>query len=141
MNTQDEKLKMDVLRQAHLQEFPSKATKTAVWIKAIGQFKLANGSIAYGLIERKYDLGYHILYINGSISAIKELSAVYPYLNLDKEYIQKFKKGDVAGRLKYLKGVNLPITENKDFDAMSEEELDKMLISVALYKQINALEA
>lgn len=141
MNTNEEKLKQDVLQMAHLQEFPAKATKTTVWIEAIGQFLLANGSTAYGIVKRTADLeGYHVMYINGSISAIKELKAVYPYLNLNKEYIQKFKKGDTAGKVKYLQGVKCPATEGKELESLEEAELDKILVQVAVYKQLNNME-
>lgn len=140
METYEQKLISDALNFAHLTTLPKKADpQKSLWIEAIAKIRLANNSVAYGVIKRNADLSYRVTYINGATAAIVGIEEVYPYVVLDKQYIKKFT--DKAGekeRIAYLESLNLPYAVGGYFDGMDIEELNKEVVKAAVYQQLKA---
>lgn len=134
------KLIQDVLHVAHLTELPpAKCRGREIWIKAIAKFKLSNGNIGYGIVERYADLSYRTLYINGDTSAIVKMEEVYPFESLNKDYIKKFpKESGEKERIEYLKSLNLPYSLN--YEEMSLDDLNKEVVKAAVFQQLAAME-
>lgn len=139
----EQKLIADVLRNAQIAEMPQKTNPDSfLWIEAVAKIKKADGNIGYGIVKRNSDLSYRVTYINGSTATVADLLEVYPYVNLDKTRIKKFKdKDDVQGRIKYLKSLNLPYAGDWNFDEMTIDDLNREIVKAALYLQLNAQEA
>lgn len=143
MDKREQQLISDVLRKAHLTELPKKANNKSVWIEGVAKIRLANNSIAYGIVKRNFDLTNRFVYVNGDISAINKIEEVYPYIFLDKDYIHKFEKGENQEELRasYLKSLRLPWAQDADyFDNMTLDELNKEVVKAALYQQQKDME-
>lgn len=143
MNHQEQKLISDVLNFAHLTSIPKKRDDSkSIWIEAVAKIRLSDNSIAYGIVKRNPDLSYRVAYINGAIATVVGLEEVYPFVLLDKQYIQKFGKDDTEKeRIAYLKSLNLPYAMAQNyFDNMTIDELNKEVVKAAVYQQIKALE-
>ena len=142
MDTYEQKLISDALNFAHLTTLPKKADpQKSLWIEAIAKIRLANNSVAYGVVKRNADLSYRVAYVNGATAAIVEIEEVYPYVVLDKQYIHKFGKNDTEKeRIAYLKSLKLPYVTEGYFDNMDIEELNKEVVKAAVYQQLKALE-
>lgn len=143
MDTREQQLIADALRKAHLTELPKKSNSKSVWIEGIAKIRLANNSIAYGIVKRNFDLTSRVVYINGDTSAINNIEEVYPYIFLEKGFIHKFEKGEKpeAARIAYLKSQHLPWAFAADyFDNMTLDELNKEVVKAAVYQQLKALE-
>lgn len=140
ISQREQQLISDVLRKAHLTELPKKANNKSVWIEGIAKIRLANNSIAYGIVKRNFDLTNRFVYVNGDISAINKIEEVYPYITLNGEYIKKFGKNEgEEARIKYLRSLNLPCT-SPDICEMTLEELNKEVVKAALYQQQKDME-
>ena len=142
METYEQKLISDALNFAHLTTLPKNADpQKSLWLDAVAKIRLANNSVAYGVVKRNADLSYRVTYVNGATAAIVEVEEVYPYVVLDKQYIKKFPKGsDESDRIAYLKSLNLPYVVEGYFDSMDIEELNKEVVKAALYQQLKAME-
>lgn len=143
IDKREQQLISDALQKAHLTELPKKANNKSVWIEGIAKIRLANNSIAYGIVKRNYDLTSRVVYVNGDISAINSIEEVYPYIILDKGFIHKFEKGEKpeAARIAYLKSQHLPwAMESNYFDDMDIDQLNKEVVKAALYAQLKAME-
>lgn len=143
MNHQEQKLISDVLNFAHLTKLPKKTDNSkSIWIEAIAKIRMSDNSIAYGIVKRNPDLSYRVAYNNGAIATVVGLEEVYPFVLLDKQYIQKFGKDDTEKeRIAYLKSLNLPYAMAQNyFDNMTIDELNKEVVKAAVYQQIKAME-
>lgn len=142
MDTYEQNLISDVLNFAHLTTLPKKADpQKSLWIEAIAKIRLANNSVAYGVVKRNADLSYRVTYVNGSTAALAKIEEVYPYIVLDKQYIKKFpKESDESDRIAYLQSLNLPYAVGGYFDNMDIEELNKEVVKAAVFQQLKALE-
>lgn len=142
MPNNENNLIADVLKFAQLAEMPKKAdTNKVVWIKAIAKIRLANNSVAYGVLKRKADLTYNVIYINGATSSMVEVEEVYPYVVLDKERIKKFTATQKEkARIDYLKSLELPYLSNVNLEEMTLEDLNKEVVKAAVYQQLKYME-
>lgn len=142
METHEQKLISDALNFAHLTTLPKKADpQKSLWIEAIAKIRLANNSVAYGVVKRNADLSYRVLYINGSTASIVDIEEVYPYIMLEKQYIKKFtEKAGEKERIAYLESLNLPYVAEGFFDGMTIDDLNKEVVKAAVYQQLKSLE-
>lgn len=142
MDTYEQKLISDALNFAHLTTLPKKADpQKSLWIEAIAKIRLANNSVAYGVVKRNADLSYRVTYVNGSTASIVEIEEVYPYIMLEKQYIKKFtEKAGEKERIAYLESLNLPYVAEGYFDSMSIDDLNKEVVKAAVYQQLKSLE-
>lgn len=143
MEAYEQKLLSDVLNFAHLTQLPKRVDMSKVlWIEAVAKIRLSDNSIGYGVVKRNADMSYRVTYINGATASIAKVEEVYPYIVLDKRYIQKFGKDDTEKeRIAYLKSLNLPYAMAQDyFDNMSVDELNKEVVKAAVYQQLKSLE-
>ena len=142
MDSHEQKLISDALNFAHLTTLPKKTDPNkTLWIEAIAKIRLANNSVAYGVVKRNADLSYRVTYVNGATASIVDVEEVYPYVVLDKQYIKKFPKdSDESDRIAYLQSLNLPYAVGGYFDGMDIEELNKEVVKAAVYQQLKALE-
>jgi hypothetical protein len=138
VSQREQQLISDALNQAHLTELPDAWDKKTVWIEGVAKIRLANNSIGYGIVKH-YDLDAEpvVSYINGDTFSIVDIEEVYPYVVLQKEYIKKFTaKEKEKERIAYLQSLHLPQNEQKDFESMTLEELNKEIVNAALYLQL-----
>lgn len=136
----DESLRVDVLQVAHLSKFPAKMSKkTALWVEAIAKIRKKDGTYGYGILKHNEKLESYPMYINGTVAAIDTVEEIYPYLVLDKGYIQTFDNDEVQPRIEYLKSLNLPYAKDGEFDNMDAEQLNEQVVKAAMYQQIFAL--
>lgn len=142
MDYYEQKLISDALNFAHLTTLPKKADpQKSLWIEAIAKIRLANNSVAYGVVKRNLDLTYRVLYVNGSTASIVGIEEAYPYIMLEKQYIKKFtEKAGEKERIAYLESLNLPYVAEGYFDGMSIDDLNKEVVKAAVYQQLKALE-
>lgn len=140
LSQREQNLIADALRMAHLTELPKKADKKTVWIEGVAKITLADGSTAYGIVKRNPDLTHRVVYVNGNTAAIAKVEEVYPYINLNSDYIKKFGKNEgEEARIKYLRSLNLPCT-SPDICEMTLEELNKEVVKAAVYQQQSDME-
>ena len=132
----EQKLINDVLQKAFLTKLPKAAGRKTVWIEGIAKIRLDDGSIGYGIVKRNEDLTTRICYINGHISAIREIEEVYPYITLRKEYVKKFSNDDPKTRIEYLKSLELPWALPMNIDEMTVDELNKEAVKAAIWQQM-----
>lgn len=142
MDKYEQNLISDVLNFAHLTSLPKRVDpKKSLWIEAVAKFRRANNSVGYGVVKRKLDLTYRVLYINGATASIVEIEEVYPYIMLEKQYIKKFtEKAGEKERIAYLESLNLPYVAEGYFDGMSIDDLNKEVVKAAVYQQLKSLE-
>lgn len=142
LSQREQNLIADALRVAHLTELPKKADKKTVWIEGVAKITLSDGSTAYGIVKRNPDLTHRVAYVNGNTAAISKVEEVYPYINLNSEYIKKFGKNEgEQARITYLKSLHMPWSFAEDyFDNMTLDELNKEVVKAALYQQQKDME-
>lgn len=142
ISQREQQLIADALRVAHLTELPKKADKKSVWIEGVAKITLSDGSTAYGIVKRNPDLTHRVAYVNGNTASIVKVEEVYPYINLNSDYIKKFGKNDgEQARIAYLKSLHLPWAFDADyFDNMTLDELNKEVVKAALYQQQRDME-
>lgn len=142
MTSRDKKLIDDVLSVAHLVQMPKKLSKEkTIWIEAIVKMRLANNTYGYGIAKRNADLSYRITYVNGDTYPYTEMSEIYPYVSLQKEFIHKFDKDATEkDRVEYLRSLNIPYISKLNLEEMSIDDLNKEVVKAAVYQQLKALE-
>jgi len=139
MDKKEQELIADVLNTAHLAELPKPADDKSVWLAGVAKIRLANNSIAYGIVKRYVlDEQPTVTYINGDTYAIVEIVEVYPYTKLQKEYIKKFTaKEKEPARIAFLKSCHLPYLDESKLEDMTMDELNKEVIRAGIYLQLN----
>ena len=84
------------------------------------------------LPEKDDKLNDRIVKDFGNISLIHSIKEVYPYSYLLASYMPEFKTKKKEERINYLS----KFYKNVDMSAMSVKELDKLVVSLAIKKQI-----
>ena len=141
MDSREQNFIADALNFAHLAELPEAAKKNTVWLEGIAKIRLANNSVAYGIVRRNAeDMSSRVLYINGDTAAMVEIEEVYPYVTLDKTRVKKFTPTEKEkARIDYLKSLELPYLEGVDLEAMTMDGLNKEVVKAAMYEQLKDL--
>lgn len=113
-------------------KLPEKDDKENIWIKAIALVAKADGSESYVAMAKDDKLNDKIVKDFGNISLIHSIKEVYPYSYLLASYMPEFKTKKKEERINYLS----KFYKNVDMSAMSVKELDKLVVSLAIKKQI-----
>lgn len=124
---------MQCLSWCALRELPQKYDGKNVYIKAVAKVKKADGSVGYMAIQKDKNGADKYIKDFGSVSVIREIMEIYPYLYLDAQYMPKFKTQKKEERIAMLSRLY-----NKDFTSMSLKELDKEVLNHAIQMHLNA---
>lgn len=124
---------MQCLSWCALRELPQKYDGKNVYIKAVAKVKKADGSVGYMAIQKDKNGVDKYIKDFGSVSVIREIMEIYPYLYLDAQYMPKFKTQKKEERIAMLSRLY-----NKDFSNMSLKELDKEVLNHAIQMHLNA---
>lgn len=124
---------MQCLSWCALRELPPKYDGKNVYIKAVAKVKKADGSVGYMAIQKDKNGVDKYIKDFGSVSVIREIMEIYPYLYLDAQYMPKFKTQKKEERIAMLSRLY-----NKDFTSMSLKELDKEVLNHAIQMHLNA---
>ena len=125
---------LNCLSWCSVRQLPDEWDKKNVYIKAIAKVMKADGSISYVAIKK--DSKGEDMFVKdfGSISMIRKVLAIYPYLYLDAMYMPTFKSNSKAEKVAYLQSHN----KNVDYSQMTGKELDKAILAVAIQKHLNS---
>lgn len=124
---------MQCLSWCALRELPQKHDGKNVYIKAVAKVKKADGSVGYMAIQKDKNGVDKYIKDFGSVSVIREIMEIYPYLYLDAQYMPKFKTQKKEERIAMLSRLY-----NKDFSNMSLKELDREVLNHAIQMHLNA---
>jgi hypothetical protein len=124
---------MQCLSWCALRELPQKYDGKNVYIKAVAKVKKADGSVGYMAIQKDKNGADKYIKDFGSVSVIREIMEIYPYLYLDAQYMPKFKTQKKEERIAMLSRLY-----NKDFSNMSLKELDKEVLNHAIQMHLQA---
>ena len=124
---------MQCLSWCALRELPPKYDGKNVYIKAVAKVKKADGSVGYMAIQKDKNGVDKYIKDFGSVSVIREIMEIYPYLYLDAQYMPKFKTQKKEERIAMLSRLY-----NKDFSNMSLKELDREVLNHAIQMHLNA---
>lgn len=125
---------LECLAWCSVRQLPAEWDKKNVYIKAIAKVMKSDGSISYVALKKDKNGNDKIMADFGSISIIRQIISVYPYLYLDAMYMPTFKGNSKQDKIAYLTTHNNAV----DYSEMSTKELDKAIINVAIQKQIKA---
>lgn len=124
---------MQCLSWCALRELPQKYDGKNVYIKAVAKVKKADGSVGYMAIQKDKNGVDKYIKDFGSVSVIREIMEIYPYLYLDAQYMPKFKTQKKEERIAMLSRLY-----NKNFDNMSLKELDREVLNHAIQMHLRA---
>ena len=129
MNAVQKKSLVDALSYCSLRELPQEDNNEFVWLRAIGLAAKSDGLSTYVLLEKNEDNEVKVIKDFGSVSTIRKITKVYPFLFLDSKYMPIFKTKTRDERLAWYQrnGVNID-----ELEGLSVKELDKMVIRHAV---------
>lgn len=125
---------LECLAWCSVRQLPAEWDKKNVYIKAIAKVIKSDGSISYVALKKDNDGNDKIMADFGSISIIRKILSIHPYLYLDAMYMPTFKGNSKQEKIAYLTAHS----NGADFSEMSSKELDKAIVNVAIQKQIKA---
>lgn len=123
----------DALIWAGCRRIPKKDDGKGVWINAIALVAKSDGSKSYCIVERMFSGDFRVIKDFGHAAAIKQYVSIHPYEYVKEKYIKKF-SADATREVK-IRYINTNLGTGYDTGSLTDEELEKELISVAIYKQ------
>ena len=125
---------LECLSWCSVRQLPEAWDNKNVYIKAIGKVMKADGSISYVAIQKDDNGDDRFIKDFGSVSMIRQVLGVYPYLFLDAVFMPTFKGNSKNEKMAYLKSVN----KDKDYSSMNGKELDKAILGIAIQKHLKS---
>lgn len=127
----------DVLTYTRLRSLPKEDDGVNVYIRAIAHVKKSDNSENYAILFKDKDGKDYTKKDFGRLSPIKQIVKVYPYDFLQAKYLDVCKTKEE--RMQHIQSWN---NENnikgKDYESMSDDELDDILINIAIARQYEA---
>lgn len=123
---------MECLKWARIPSLPDKDDKSNVWIRAIALVEKMDGTESYVALVKDDALESKIAKDFGSVSIIRKIKSVHPYVYLLSEFVPEFKSKKKEERIEFIKKEY----GNKDLSELSIKELDKIVISIAIQRQL-----
>lgn len=125
---------LECLSWCSVRKLPEEWDKKNVYIKAIGKVKKADGTISYVAIQKDKNGKDKMVKDFGTISAIREVAEIYPYLYLDAMYLPTFRGQKKEDRISMLSN----LYKDRDFSQMSLKELDREVLNYAIQMHLMA---
>lgn len=123
---------LDCLKWASLPTLPEEDDKENIWVKAIALVEKADGTECYVALIKDSNLDNRIVKDFGSVSIVRSIKAIYPYLYLSAAFVPTFKTRKREERINFL----TQYKKDWDLSDKSLKELDKLIIAGAIKKQM-----
>lgn len=132
-NKTKEQSLIECLKWCDVARLPEVDDKKNIWIKAIALVQKADGSESYVAMTKDKDLKNKLVKDFGSVSLVQNIKEIYPYSYLSAAFMPGFKTRKKEERINYLLAHDKSL---QGLDELSLKELDKMVVYIAIKKQI-----
>lgn len=129
----------EVLTYTKLRDIPKEDDGINVYIRAIAHVKKADNSENYAVIFKDKDGKDYAKKDFGHLSPIKQVIKIYPYDFLQARFLDVCKTNTKEERIQHIKSWNYKNNiRGKDYESMSIDELDDILVNIAIVRQYAA---
>lgn len=125
---------LEALKWSGCNKLPEIDDKEREWILAIARVCKVDMSVSYCIMENGYNGEVKIVKDFGKSAAIKRCVSIHPYVFLLKEYVNKFTRNNTReAKISYISQLGF---YKGDMACITDEQIEKLLIRAAKYKQI-----
>lgn len=134
-NSKEDSL-LEALKWASLPSLPEEDDKENIWIDALALVEKSDGTESYVALTKDDKLENKIIKDFGSVSIVRSIKQIYPYVYLSSAFVPMFKTRKKEERIAFL----TQYKKDWDLSEMSLKELDKLVIIGAIKKQKSQIE-